>query len=245
MLTLFSVSGNQPSDNSFVKSKDDDKKESKIRSGRGRLVGAAKPLSTVPKKSESRFVNGVHLPPPIQTSVALTHKVRFLATSASATSILVRGLLASCGVVCYTVNAAARTLFSSVRVRRVQIWTEPTAGSNDNSSLVWVPTNNNVPDVEYVDANMGTGLVGYQDHVPPRNSAASWWYNTAQEGTALFSLSCPVNSYVDVTMDIVSSNNENGSAMAIATGIAGNIYYLAADMPTTHRYTPVGLPTTF
>jgi hypothetical protein len=252
MLSLFSVSGNQttvPHDGPFMPAErkvvnKDDVKEVSIGAG-GKLKGAAKAVSLIPRKGDSRFVNGVHLPPPIQTSLYFTHKVRFLVTSATATNVLVRGLLASAGVVCYTANAAARTLFSSVRVKRVQLWTEPNAASNDNSSLVWTPTNHNIPDVEFVDANMGTAMIGYQEHKPPKNSPAAFWWNTVDEGLSLFSVSCPVNSYMDVTMELCSSNNENGSAIAIATGIAGNIYYLACDMPTTHRLSPVGLPTTF
>jgi hypothetical protein len=198
------------------------------------------------RRKDGRVVNGVLLPPMIQTSIHLLRRTtRFVSTSASATSIQVRGLLASLGCVCYTVNAAMRTLFSSVRLLKVEIWTEPTNASADNSSLVWVPTNVNEPDFEYVDANMGTSLVGHQIHVPPKDSKSAWWHNTASETDVIFSISCPIFSVIDVTVEATSSNNENGSAVAIATGIVGNIYYGALDAASTHRYPPTGLPTTF
>jgi hypothetical protein len=61
----------------------------------------------------------------------------------------------------------------------------------------------------------------------------------------MFELACSVGSIVDFTVSFRLSNIVGGTQNTVASAVNSGIYYLALDGPSSNKYVPVGLPTTF
>jgi len=77
---------------------------------------------------------------------------------------------------------------------------------------------------------------------PPANSIASFWQLTS--ATAIADITAPTGSIIDVWLDLVMTDGDANTSVAVATGVLGTFYYLSLDPNGTHRYTPVSLLTT-
>jgi len=199
--------------------------------------------------------SGVMLPPPIIVGVHTTVRLRFSPTAATAKNINVGNLCAAAGFISTLVaGTSAVCFFSSVRVKSVEIWTEPQNSASVGSELSWGSAGNtiaNIPDENINAPSMGSSLVGYKKFIPPAKSIVSdWWTGIASGGATtsqvVFTIASPVGSYVDVTMDVRSCNNNSSQpvSLTIIGGVAQQVYYGALDGPSAAQiYIPVGLPT--
>lgn len=182
--------------------------------------------------------------PQIRSNIELTHRYRFISTSSTATAITAQSLLGAAGSMCNATNAFAVSVFGSVKVNNVSIWSPPAAqGSSVTCSVEWITTPAQGNNREVSDTSVSTAVPAHVSTGPPLHSLASFWQNSSSN--ALFTLTAPAGSIIDVSLSLIMwDDDEPQDAIAIANGTSGNMYYLSLDPNATHRYTPVSLVTT-
>jgi len=188
--------------------------------------------------------NSLNRPPSISSNIQMSHRYRFTSTSATPTNITVIGLLGAAGTMCTVANSLTSTLFESVRVKRVAMWSPPAAqGSSVTCSIEWfggVNSNNK----EVSDTSVSVATPAHVTSSPPQQSIASFW--NKPQVLNLFLLTAPVGTIIDVDLDLIFSDDETTpQTYAVAAATLGTVYYLALDNVATHIYVPVSLTTTF
>jgi len=184
-------------------------------------------------------------PPQLRSNIVLTHNYRFTSTSGTLTAITVGSLFAAAGNMCTVANTQVQSLFQSLRVKRVSIWTPPAAqGGFATCSVEWLGgANSNT--VEVSDTSNSVATPARIMSQPPTRSLASFWNTSPSFANTLFSMVAPTGSIIDVALDLILSDDESANLVtAVAAGALGVIYYLSLDPNATHRFVPVSLTTT-
>jgi len=188
------------------------------------------------------------LPPPLSTVVTVSHVFRFTNSSTVTSQITVADLFGACGVQGTVVNTTVASIASGVRVRKVAVWPGLpfTAGSETNAEIIWAGQAGTVKDAS-VDRSIPGGVTVDRpfESVPPKKSIASFWQDSGVANTVLFSLTAFQGSVVDVHLSFTMRNNQGGLTFTVATAALGALYFLYLDGSTAHKWTPVGIPTTF
>ena len=186
--------------------------------------------------------SGQRQPPQLPTNVRVRHTFRFRSTSSTATVITDTNLVDMCGAICTIANTALAQIALNGKLHSVSVWTPPASqGGNATCSVEW-NSGNYAPQTEVSDTTISTAIPAHIRAVPPAGSAAAFWYG--QSGTALFTLTAPTGSVIDV--DVTFLLNDSGAAAsnyAVAAGTLGTMYYPPLD-GTTDRFLPVSLVTT-
>jgi hypothetical protein len=183
-------------------------------------------------------------PPQIRSNVELSHRYRFTSTSATATALTGNSLLCAAGTMGTNTNSFVTSVFNTCRIRSIEIWTPPASqGAAATCSVDWVGYNN-APNREFSDTTVSVSTPAHVRTSPPQLSLASFWLNNAVG--AVCTLTAPVGSIIDCHMDLIMSDDDEGSqtVVAVATAVVGTSYYMSLDPNTTHRYVPVSLITT-
>jgi len=185
-------------------------------------------------------------PPMFRSNLIFSHKFRFSASAAFSAGISAPDVIACCGGIATTV-AAITCWANSVRLKRIAVWAAPsTLGASATVSVNWIG-NQNTPNTEVSDTSLSTAQNAHVSCVPPANSIASFWMNTAS-ADLLFTLVVPQGGIVDLDLEIVlADQNSPPDVVVVATAVIGRTYYLALDQATagTHVLVPVSLATTF
>lgn len=181
--------------------------------------------------------------PQINTNIKLSHRYRFLATSAlTNVGVDAQDLLGAIGGVCTVANTTLSFLAKTMRIQSIEIWS-PTATSTTGvtCSIEWLSTNS--PSIEVSDTSINVSEPAHILTSPPKLSLAAFWQQTAS--TDLFIINCPGGSVVDIRLSYVLCDQTTASSSRpITTGTLGRQYYLAMDGPTTNLLVPVSLSTT-
>jgi len=212
--------------------------------GRTQKRGFASSAPAAPKGSRTGRGQLGH-PPQLRSNIVLAHRYRFTSTSGTATAITVGSLFGAVGNMCTVANTQVQSLFQSLKVRSVSIWTPPAAqGSFATCSVEWLGgANSNT--VEVSDTSNSVATPAHIMSAPPRLSLASFWNNSASAANVLMTIAAPSGSIIDVVLDLILSDDESANLVtAVAAGALGVIYYLSLDPNATHRYVPVSLTTT-
>jgi hypothetical protein len=185
-------------------------------------------------------------PTQIASNIMLSHRFRFTSSSATPTSISTASLLCAAGTVAIDVMAnTLSSFYESVRVRQVSIYAPAAAqGTFATCSVEWVSTNQG-NNQEVSDTSNSVSQPAHISASPPRMSLASFWSSLRNPG-ALFTIIAPPGSIIDVLVDLILSDDEQGynfTYTSTATPILGNVYYLSLDNQTSNLYTPVSLTT--
>lgn len=210
------------------------------RAGRGRMVPArAQSGSSV----SMRVIN----PPSIPSAVIVKRRYRFVASAATAsggTNVSTDGLLGVMGVMAATSTTAFK-LFRAARIRQVEIWA-PSSGTvsgfpNGTVELKWSDDDTNSPGLQFSATSLSTGVPAHIKATPPPNSSAAFWFNTTT-GENMFTITCPAQSIIDVTMEGIMNDDLVAIATAgVTSKIAGVVYYEPLDY-TANNFQPVALP---
>jgi hypothetical protein len=120
--------------------------------------------------------------------------------------------------------------------------TTAAAGSSSTVSVNWANSNFGA-DIEVSDTSSSTAYPPYVTTSPPKGTEASWWHLSSNT-TALAYLNYPSGAIVDVDVELTLCDGDSPSTYAIASGLAGVVYYLSLDL-VSHTLTPVSLTTTF
>jgi len=182
------------------------------------------------------------LPPALSLAPRMSRTIRYQNTSASVESVTVAtcaGTIGSIGISA----VATQPICSSLRVSQIKIW--PAAGGA--CSVAWALESTGFVKDEVTDHSIPTGITTSGGSVfrPPPLSLASFWRNRTNTDT-LFTIESSVGSIVDVTFEFtLPAGFADFASQVVASAVIGNFYYLALDGPTTNKYVPVVLPTTF
>jgi hypothetical protein len=190
-------------------------------------------------------------PPMIRANLELAHRYRFTSTAATLTSITDNLLLTAAGVMATTATAGT-SLYQSVRLRRITIWSPPASqGAAVTCSIFWLPRSANAGiggrATEVSDTTVSVAAPATVSSVPPKDSQASFWQNGSS--TTLVQLVAPAGSIIDVELSLtvqdgpVSGGGYTPAAAVLVAATAGVVYYCSLDSATKAGsiYQPVSL----
>jgi hypothetical protein len=195
-----------------------------------------------------RYVN--HLTPPVlRGNVEGTHTFRFKQTTdaTSAVNLYVDDLAF---MMCAASSATTiRTLWESLKVNRVSIWTPSRQYSGTlqdprETSLTWL--GDYTPRAEvFGTVNQQTGVC-HITSAPPKNSGSGKWQKVSQGAInpLICKIEVPDQSIVDITVSFVFADDVtlNLGKGGYASLVVGNLYYAPADSYFgLSKLTPMGL----
>jgi hypothetical protein len=183
------------------------------------------------------------IPPPFVPTVSLFHKFRFSNGGNNGTYIITRAQMLNLLLVAPTTVTSVR-LFQAIRLRKVEIWANPTAlGSTPSTvSMEWLGENS--PSTVISDTTMGV-RPAHISSKPPARSSAQWWSLSAfNETDVLFTLILPAQCIIDVSVDLRYVEQEAPTAGDIpVAATAGQVYGDYLDGIATSKLAPVGFTT--
>jgi hypothetical protein len=146
-----------------------------------------------------------------------------------------------------TTADAAYALSNAARLRAIEIWSPVTADLVPvTCSIEWPGAEGYVGRSQRVsDTSMGSSIPAHVKSRAPPGTFASLWHTIAATGT-LATIVCPVNSVIDVLVDLAVS--DSGLAVAVtgvvALATAGVVYCRALTSPASVTLLPpVSYPT--
>jgi hypothetical protein len=164
-------------------------------------------------------------PPRLVPTMKLSHRFRFTtaANNFGGGSITRKNLL---NLMLYTPTAITSVrLMQAVRLKRVQIWTNPSVlgAAPVICAIEWL--GQNAPSTLVEDTSMGI-RPAHVDCRPPPSSSDRWWSISGfLETDVLFNLTAPPNSVIDVTVEIRFVEAEAPTAGDVPAGaIIGQLY---------------------
>jgi len=210
------------------------KSDIKVRSALTANEGKSVSLNSGTSLAKSASMK-VSLPPKLNTTVEFKHVYRYACRTGNTLSpVTGADLLLCCGAVALTATTAAG-FTSSVKVHSIKIWTAPNATATDSAAVQWQSPIIAVEKDVYMDQSVPVGvtITGASVFTPPADTfCAKWLTNTS---LAVFSITAPQGSLVDVCLSGTFSNALGSSVATAATGLTvGAVYYGALDGATTN-----------
>jgi hypothetical protein len=187
------------------------------------------------------------MPPTVDTVAKAHSTLRFTATSAAAsTNVTVATLLVACGSIATIANSTVTSVASSLKLHKITIWpASTTAGSGQNAEILWSDLGGITKDESKSTAiPAGVTVADVVSERPPKVTQAAFWQSSAGGASALFALTCPAGSIIDVSVSWTLRNNLSGVTQAgYAAATLGNFYYGRLD-GVGGKFLPLGVPTT-
>jgi hypothetical protein len=188
-------------------------------------------------------------PPPFQAAYQVTKTLRFQSTAAltQATATITFQNLLDLMCVADTAVSAYR-LFSSVRLNSVKIWGPPAAALAPVTVSVEFQANASAsiagPNRLKSDTSIGSTSGAFVMARPPEGSISSFWGGQTS-ASAVFSLTGPINSIVDINITLLLQNGEPPKLVTSAPvgAIVGTVYCRGLDALTATILPPVSYTT--
>jgi len=183
-------------------------------------------------------------PPQTQASVAVRHTYAFSVPATATEGITVGTLLCAAGSMSTLVaGTTCVSVFSSVRVRKVSIWTPaPAVPATAPSPLVsWASAGGHDCDDEKITSSVGSAGASAFVAVPPKGSFSDLWWDSSAAASVVFTLTAAIGSVIHVDLELRMQNDLAGVSQATGAGTPGNMYYLPLDGTTT-KFQAIGLP---
>jgi len=185
-------------------------------------------------------------PPLLQTATRTLRTYRFQSSSGNNVHTITGGqLLSAMGGIATVTNTTVQSMHSSARIVKVEIWTSAQNAATVAPEFAWSNSLNNVPDEVKTRPAVPYGQLGYLLERPPKKSAAEWWFDENSVSTPFFTLSAPIGTIIDVTLEGRIANAFPSVTQSVATATLGAIYFGYLDGPSIHVFQPLGVPTTF
>jgi hypothetical protein len=186
-------------------------------------------------------------PTQLRTNIEHSHQFRFVSTSATLTAIPDYTLLHALGVAATsaTVGYAIR---QSVRVNQIEIWAPPASQGAAATCTVLFPASQRSQAREVTDTSVSVATPAHVRCGPPAESLCAFWAD-GNVGAALFSLSAPPGSIIDVWVSMVDrdgvAGDPDGYPAVLVGATVGSVYYCSLDLSTSAGsiYKPIGLTT--
>jgi hypothetical protein len=181
-------------------------------------------------------------PPPFLPTVKTEHKFRFTSGSMTGSNVMItRKQILNLLLMATSATTTVR-LFQAVRLKRVRMWSNPTALGQppDACQLEWLGENS--PSTVISDSSMGV-RPAHVNSLPPPSASNRWWSISGQlESDVLFALTFPANTIVDVTVSARLVEQESPTAGDIPAGASlGQLYGDYLDGITSSILSPIGL----
>jgi len=199
------------------------------------------------KKGKGTSARVSSLPPVLNTVITANHTFRFRAGAlVSGRGITGEMLAGACGGVCTVANSTVSCWASSIRIHKVTVW--PGLGGTTLTEVVWYSPVTSVEKDKSQVSSIPTGVVVPERPIvssPPRGTlAGSWLAVVPLISTAIFGITCPSGSLVDVSLSWTMTNNLAGQDLGVVAGVLKTTYYLPLDGPGSNQLVAVGVPTT-
>jgi hypothetical protein len=175
----------------------------------------------------------------------MTHTYRYAADSAlSNVDITEKDLLAAAGSVCTVANTTLRSVFYSVKLHSVEMWsTASTVGGISSMTIEWgsdAPVANT--NLLVSDASISSAYPCHIYAKPPKGSFASMWMDATNDNV-VFTLATDSSCVVDIKLSVIMLDGSTSSAtVTVGTASLGVLYYPPLD-GSTDKLLPVGLNT--
>jgi hypothetical protein len=189
------------------------------------------------------------LPPPLSTTVRISHTFRFRATSTlTGVSCSFTNVLGALGGICTVANSVVRSFGSSLKISKLIAW-PPASTTADVVFIDWDPQGSAqfVPDdSKVVTIPDGVSVSRALVFSPPRNSLASDWLNASafSPTNILFGMTAPTGTIIDLHVTYTLSNVSGGLNQSVVAGTLGQVYFLPLDGPSSNKIRSVGVPST-
>jgi len=191
------------------------------------------------------------LPSIFDMATKFKRRSRFQNVSGGSVSktISVLELIGSQGGVCTVVNSTVVHWVSSFKILEIKVWPPSSAANTQSVVLEWNTGLVNVKD-ESMACTIPAGMTmpTCLTFTPPPKTLSGDWISVAGSSTNLFNVfNLPNLAVLDLTIECSLPIAFASSTLSstVATGILGQVYYLALDGPSSNTITPiVGYPTT-
>jgi hypothetical protein len=190
-------------------------------------------------------------PPRAMLSLTYTQRFRFFAKTNQTNHTVLRGdILNLVGIGTSTANTLVR-IMQSARVKQVEIWTAPynvpgSSGVSFSAGVVWQGTSGDLK--YYNDANVANTAT-YLKSRPPRNTNANFWGQESNDETeALFFLTAPVGSCIDLMVEYTAGSiyaGPNPTFSTTSTIVNHQFYFVSLDGTTGNIDPPVAISNTY
>jgi len=209
-------------------------KRQSLRKTRGKAPG---------RKNTSLGDRSLLRPPPFIPTLSLPHKFRFVNGANSGNFSISRGNLLNLFVVATSAVTTAR-LVEGIRLKRVQIWANPSALGTAPTTIQLEWLGENSPSTIVSSSTMGI-QPGYVSARPPPSSSNRWWSMSGnQESDPLFSMVVPVDCVIDVDTEVRLVEQESPTAGDVPAGATlGQVYGDYLDGLASGKLAPIGLAT--
>jgi len=180
-------------------------------------------------------------PPPFVPTVSLSHRFRFTSGTNTGVFTITRASLLNLLVVATSATTSVR-LLEAIRLRGVEIWTNPSAlgAAPSNLQLEWLGENG--PSTVISNISMGVRPAHIRTQPPPRSSAQWWSMSGQQESDNLFVITVGANSVIDLTVDMRFVEQEAPVAGETPAGATlGQLYGDYLDGVISAKLLPIGL----
>jgi hypothetical protein len=205
------------------------------------------------KRADSGLRARVVHPPPWSPNLIIRRKIRFQASAANVApynTVTVDNIFGLHGM---AINATTMyTLFTSVRIREIEMWGPPASSLAPVTVAVRFPAGvfSGISNPESVvsDTSIGATVPAYLRAKPPKNSLANMWVS-GDLNSSMMQLEFPINAIVDFTFDGSISTAFGGPSITpfiftVVGATTGDMYCLALDStPSTGLLVPVSLNT--
>lgn len=198
-------------------------------------------------RAGGRGRRGPSLPPTIECTPALSHRYRYFANAtATNANVTVGNLLGAMGGICTVANSTISSICSSVRVKRVSIYSGVVSTGAVNAELTWFAGGSSFTKDDSKESSVPEGITMERVLVtrPPAKALASFWQNSASVSNVLFQITCQGGSLIDVEMVGTLGNNlSNVAITGYSTATLATVYYGRLD-GVGGKFQPLGVPTT-
>jgi hypothetical protein len=179
-------------------------------------------------------------PPPFIPTLSLVHKFRYVNGANSGNFNITRGNILNQVLVATTAATTVR-IFQAMRLRSVEVWSNPVAlGAAPNSlQLEWLGENS--PSTAINDSGMGVRPAHVVSSPPPSSSNRWWSISGTSETDVLFNLNIPTDCVIDVVCECRLVESETPTAGDIPAGATvGQVYGDFLDGLASGKLAPIG-----
>lgn len=166
--------------------------------------------------------------PPIVLAPVMSTKVRYLVDTNSTGNYTAQELLSFIQI---GLTASANTLCSAVRIRKLELWVQPSSTYSATTSygVQWYSGTSTIgtPGTVKFDTPASSSFPGHAVYRPSRGSFSDLWHSSIGDSTPVFYLFVTSGGYIDITYDytINVSQNANTAIFAVAPPVGELSYY--------------------